>query len=103
MAGTMGSMLKPLRVFHFIRLPLLIAVAALVVTGGAVQRLAQSSTAPSSTFLVFFRSMPVGNEQISVEKTAAGWSINSSGRVGPPFDLLLRSLGFKSHASVQTV
>jgi uncharacterized protein len=87
-------MLKPVRSSHSIRLAAF-AVAALAAAGATVRLLAQSSPAPSSTFLVFFRSLPVGNEQITVERTASGWTVNSSGRVGPPFDLIVRSLESK--------
>ena len=37
-----------------------------------------------------FAATPVGNEQVAVEKSANGWSITSSGRVGAPFDLIVR-------------
>jgi len=66
-----------------------IAVAAAVVVSSATVSFAQLSR--TSTFLVFFRSMPVGNEQIAVEKTPSGWTITSSGRVGAPFDLIVRN------------
>jgi pimeloyl-ACP methyl ester carboxylesterase len=52
----------------------------------------QVSTAPSSTFIVFLRGERVGSEDISVTRTAEGWTISSSGRVGPPLDLVLREL-----------
>ena len=55
-------------------------------------RATRAQTTATSTFLVFFRSMPVGNEQVSVERTAGGWTIKGSGRVGPPVDLVVRSL-----------
>src|SRR5262249_47272042 len=66
-----------------------IAIAAALLGATVVQAQTSSST---STFLVFFRATPVGNEQVSVEKTANGWAVTSSGRVGAPFDLIVRNL-----------
>jgi uncharacterized protein len=48
--------------------------------------------APSaSSFTVFFRSAVIGTEQVTVARTGDGWSIVSSGRVGPPLDLIIRN------------
>ena len=68
------------------------AAAVLGLAAATAMPLAQSPSASTSTFLVFFRATPVGNEQVAVEKSANGWSITSSGRVGAPFDLIVRSL-----------
>jgi pimeloyl-ACP methyl ester carboxylesterase len=68
------------------------AAAALGLAGAMAVPVAQSPASATSTFLVFFRSTPVGNEQVAVEKSANGWSITSSGRIGAPFDLIVRSL-----------
>ncbi len=65
----------------------LAAVAALAITAPPLR--AQAST---STFKVILRGTPVGTEDISVERTAQGWTIASSGRVGLPPDLVLRTL-----------
>jgi uncharacterized protein len=67
-------------------------LAAILVAATLTARTPQAQTPATSTFLVFFRSMPVGNEQVGVEQTAQGWTIPGSGRVGPPFDLIARSL-----------
>jgi hypothetical protein len=85
-------MLKPLRSSYFSRGALATAVVALVLLAAATRPEAQTTTPRLTTFLVFFRASPVGNEQIAVEKGANGWSITSSGRVGAPFDLIVRSL-----------
>src|SRR5262245_43173168 len=89
MAGTMGSMLRSVRLSHFSRAVAFGAVVALGLVSATALPRAQAS---SSTFLVFFRSTPVGNEQVAVEKGVNGWSITSSGRVGAPFDLIVRGL-----------
>jgi pimeloyl-ACP methyl ester carboxylesterase len=52
----------------------------------------RAQTAPTSTFTVFLRSTPVGNEQVSVERAGGGWTISGSGRIGPPLNLVLRSV-----------
>jgi pimeloyl-ACP methyl ester carboxylesterase len=85
-------MLKPVRSSHFSRAGWFAAAAALVVGGATIRPRAQTPSASPSTFLVFFRSTPVGNEQIAVQKSSNGWAITSSGRIGPPFDLIVRSL-----------
>ncbi len=36
--------------------------------------------------------MPVGTEQISLERTSEGWTISGRSQIGPPFDLVIRSL-----------
>src|SRR5438093_13584306 len=86
----MGSMLRPMGSPHSIRAGLLTVVTVLVVSVPTVTvSFAQASR--TATFLVFFRSMPIGNEQVAVEKTANGSIIASSGRVGAPFDLIVRT------------
>src|SRR5262245_2202215 len=92
MEGTMGSMLKPVRFSHFSRTALIGALAALSLIVETAVPLAQTLGSASATYLVCFRSTPVGNEQVGVEKRPDGWSISSSGRVGAPFDLITRSL-----------
>jgi pimeloyl-ACP methyl ester carboxylesterase len=46
-------------------------------------------TAPSN-FTVFIRGVPVGTEQAAISRTADGWTIVSSGRMGTPIDLVAR-------------
>ena len=85
-------MLRSVRFLHFSRATAIVAVAALAPVSTTTTTRAQAPSPSTSTFLVFFRSTPVGNEQVAVEKSATGWSITSSGRVGAPFDLIVRSL-----------
>src|SRR6266540_2452398 len=44
----------------------------------------------SSSFTIFLRGAPIGSEQIALTRTANGWSIVSSGRIGAPIDALAR-------------
>jgi uncharacterized protein len=90
--GTMGSMLNLVRSTYFSRAAAMVAAAALALAVPTAAPGAQSSSASTSTFLVFFRATPVGNEQVAVEKNATGWTVTSSGRVGGPFDLIVRNL-----------
>ena len=72
--------------------------AALVALAGAVPIAdAQQATAPpplsnssTSGFTIFLRGVPVGIEQISVIRTADGWTILSTGRIGAPIDVTAR-------------
>ena len=62
----------------------LIAGLALSTSGRPI---VEAQTPAPSTFLVFLRSQSIGNEQVSVERTAEGWTVIGSGRMGPPIDL----------------
>lgn len=75
---------------HCIRAVLAVAVLLSPGAGQSTRLAAQAQT--SSTFVVFIRATPIGNEQVSVERTSAGWTISSSGRIGPPVSIVLRSL-----------
>ena len=78
---------------HSIRAGIL-ALAAMLVAwsmSGAGQQVSSTSPA-SSSFTIFLRAMPVGTEQISLERTPDGWMITGRGQIGPPFDLVTRSL-----------
>jgi pimeloyl-ACP methyl ester carboxylesterase len=44
----------------------------------------------TSNFTVFVRGVPVGSEQATLSRTADGWTISGSGRMGPPIDLIQR-------------
>jgi uncharacterized protein len=70
-------------------------LAVACVTTAAAVGVVEAQTRPAapaaSSFTVFIRSQPIGNEQISVQRTADGWTISASGRLGPPIDLVLRS------------
>jgi hypothetical protein len=46
----------------------------------------------ATNFTIFFRGVPIGSEQIAVSRTATGWTIASSGRLGAPIDVVARRL-----------
>ena len=41
-------------------------------------------------FLVFFRSQPVGREEVLVLRMADGWIVRGTSRLGPPIDITTR-------------
>jgi pimeloyl-ACP methyl ester carboxylesterase len=41
-------------------------------------------------FLVFFRSQPIGREEVLVARVAEGWIVRGSSRLGPPIDITSR-------------
>jgi uncharacterized protein len=49
-------------------------------------------TPGEAAFTIFIRSVPIGSETVTVARSADGWSITSSGRLGPPVDLVARRL-----------
>lgn len=51
-----------------------------------------TGNAPSSNFTIFVGAIRAGSEQISVERTAEGWTISSSGRAGPPLEIVARQV-----------
>jgi uncharacterized protein len=73
------------------------AGAFLLVAGAlAGAAAAQPSQTPSrANFTIFLRSAPVGTEETSVERTADGWTITGSGRIGAPIDVVTRRLHIK--------
>jgi uncharacterized protein len=60
-----------------------LAVALCVAPAGAfAQSPAQADTAQGSSFTVFLRGTPIGNEQVNVTRGTGGWTISCSGRLG---------------------
>ena len=77
-----------MRSLHFI-------CAALVTLAVARPETASAQPPPAppdgaSGFTIFVRALPVGNEQIALTRSADGWSIVSSGRIGAPLDVIAR-------------
>jgi len=60
------------------------------VLAAAVGASALASAQDSSSYTVFVRSVPVGSEQVALTRSADGWSIVSSGRMGAPIDIVSR-------------
>jgi pimeloyl-ACP methyl ester carboxylesterase len=50
------------------------------------------ATAGTANLTIFLRNVPVGNEQVTVTRTADGWTISSTGRWGPPLDSIARRI-----------
>jgi pimeloyl-ACP methyl ester carboxylesterase len=48
--------------------------------------------AGATSFTIFLRGAPIGSEQIALSRTATGWTIVSSGRLGAPIDVVARRL-----------
>jgi uncharacterized protein len=74
--------------FHFI-------CGAALVCAAAVPAAAQPPPRPdqaSQSFTIFVRGVPLGTEQISLARTADGWTISSSGRLGAPLDVVGRRI-----------
>jgi alpha-beta hydrolase superfamily lysophospholipase len=82
---------------HSTRAALLAAAIALVglavaaLDAGPAQQASVPSTAASG-FAVYLRGAQIGTEQIALTRNAGGWTITSSGRIGPPLDIVTRSL-----------
>ena len=79
---------------HFIRG----ALTALAVAVPLVASAQQPPVPPplpdagATNFTIFLRGAPIGSEQIAVSRTATGWTIASSGRLGAPIDVVARRL-----------
>ena len=44
-----------------------------------------------TSFLVFFRSQPIGREEVTVIRQADAWIVRGSSRLGPPIDITSRT------------
>ena len=75
--------------------------AAFAVFAAVAPLSAAARPAPSSgnaTFTVFVRAAVIGSEEIGVTREPSGWTITSSGRLGPPFDVVTRELRIRYDA-----
>ncbi len=72
--------------------PYLSCAAAALVALATSQAGAQPQTPERATshLTIFVRNVPIGNEQVTVTRTADGWTISSTGRLGPPLDAVAR-------------
>ena len=77
-----------MRVVHCTRAVLVPLTAVTLLVGGGSRASAQP--ARESTFTIYIRSTPVGTERVSVERSADGFTIASTGRIGPPVDVVVR-------------
>ena len=53
---------------------------------------------PASTFSVFVQGTSIGTEDVALTRSAAGWTIVTSGRLGPPFNIITRRLEIRYDA-----
>ncbi len=58
----------------------------------------QTPLTTPSTLAVFVRGTSVGTEDVAVNRSADGWTIVMSGRLGPPFNIITRRLEIKYDA-----
>ena len=64
----------------------------LLMTAHALAQAPAQPAAPSDTqFLVFFRSQPIGREEAIVLRTADGWTVKGTSRLGAPIDITSRT------------
>jgi pimeloyl-ACP methyl ester carboxylesterase len=61
-------------------------------TSGAAAGQPALIDAGAANLTIFLRNVPIGNEQVTVTRTADGWTIASSGRIGPPIDVVARRI-----------
>jgi pimeloyl-ACP methyl ester carboxylesterase len=62
-------------------------------SAGAFQAPQTDTTSSNEAkFTIFLRSTPIGNETVSLDRTADGWTITSSGRAGVPVDFVSRQV-----------
>src|SRR5438552_14522276 len=72
---------------------LLALMVAVPLAAGAPQVVAPVPPLPGGTaFTIFLRGAPIGTEQMAVSRSAEGWTITSSGRLGAPLDVVGRRL-----------
>ncbi|MBI3401664.1 MAG: alpha/beta fold hydrolase [Acidobacteria bacterium] len=92
-----------MRLAHSIR-AMLATLALAAPHVAAAQAPAQGAQAPfqidpgEATFTIFVRSIPIGTETVTVARSADGWTITSSGRLGPPVDIVARRLQVRYNA-----
>jgi hypothetical protein len=74
--------------FHSIRAG--VAGALLMTVVAAARQPPLAPLPASSSFTVFVRGVPIGSEQTTVSRGAAGWTITSAERLGAPMDIVAR-------------
>ncbi len=63
-----------------------------MLTSGEASAQGALADAGQANLTIFVRNVPIGNEQVNVTRTAEGWIIASSGRIGPPIDAVARRI-----------
>ncbi len=62
-----------------------------MVSGAAAQAPRPAADAADTQFLVFFRSQPIGREEVVVLRVGDEWIVRGSSRLGPPIDITSRT------------
>src|SRR5215212_5532694 len=84
-------MLSNLIVSQVMRLLSVLSVALVIAAPSTAQTPPPLPAAENGTqFLVFFRSQPVGREEVMVLRMADGWMVRGTSRLGPPMDITTR-------------
>ncbi len=71
-----------------------VVLALLLTATGAAGQVAlppPPSQDAGTSFLVFFRSQPIGREEVTVIRQADAWIVRGSSRLGPPIDITSRT------------
>lgn len=66
-------------------------------SAGAQPRSSQPSGTPV-TFTVFLRGQPIGTEEVTLKNSPEGWTISSTGRLGPPLNIVTRQFEMRYDA-----
>jgi pimeloyl-ACP methyl ester carboxylesterase len=76
------------------RAALVATVLALPLSAAAQQQAAPQALqeAGAVNFAIFLRGVPIGTEQIAVNRVASGWNITGTGRLAAPLDAVARRL-----------
>ena len=79
-------------IFHLscVWLATLLAAVHPGVAAPAQAQTAAPAAASPTPFLVFFRSQPIGREEVAVVRLQDGWVIRGTSRLGPPIDITSR-------------
>src|SRR3954463_9390024 len=79
---------------HSIRAVLAVAAVALPLSASAQppETAPQRQEAGAANFTIFLSGRPIGTEKIALTRTATGWTIISSGRLGAPIDAVARRI-----------
>jgi pimeloyl-ACP methyl ester carboxylesterase len=83
-----------MRSIHCIRVAAAVLALALPASLAAAwqSRTANSGMSAPSSFTIYVRGIPIGNELIAVARNGDGWTINGSGRLGAPLNVVTRQL-----------
>jgi uncharacterized protein len=84
-------MLTGMALLHSIRAGAAAAAMLVPAMAGAQQPPLPPVAVPAaSSFTIFYKGVPIGSEQIALTRSADGWTITSSGRMGAPIDVVAR-------------